>query len=98
MKRILWPCLVLFISFAARSQAHFYSSVKIEYEKTTSVRQLMKDLQEDGPWYQQNKERYPVTQISYFDFTGDTAHSVFKPGRETAVDPRSWYRPVGDKN
>ncbi|MFZ1258886.1 MAG: GLPGLI family protein, partial [Chitinophagaceae bacterium] len=68
------------------------------FEKTTSVRQLMKDLQEGNNWYEQNKDRYPVSMVSYYDFTGDTSKSLYQPGKDVPVDPRVWYRPVGDKN
>ncbi len=80
------------------AQARFFSTIKVEYEKTTSVRQLMKDLQEGNSWYEQNKDRYPVSTLSYYEFTGDSSHSVFKPGREVPVDNRWWWRPVADKN
>jgi GLPGLI family protein len=82
----------------AQSQARFFSTIKVEFEKTTSVRQLMKDLQEGNSWYEQNKDRYPVSIVNYYDFIGDTTKSIYKPGKETPVDPRMWYRPVGDKN
>ena len=79
-------------------QTRFFSTIKVEFEKTTSVRQLMKDLQEGSSWYEQNKDRYPVSMLSYYDFTGDTTKSLYQPGKDVPVDPRSWYRPVGDKN
>jgi GLPGLI family protein len=62
------------------------------------VRQLKKDLQEGNSWYEQNKDRYPVSQLAYYEFTGDSSHSLYKPIKETPPDMRSWYRPVGDKN
>jgi GLPGLI family protein len=80
------------------AQENFFPTIKIEFEKTTSVRALMKDLQEGNSWYEQNKDRYPVALLSYHDFTGDSTHSLYKPGREIALDPRMWYRPVADKN
>ena len=58
----------------------------------------MKELQEGNSWYEQNKDRFPVTMLSYYDFIGDSTRSLFKPGREVALDPRIWYRPVADKN
>ncbi|MFZ1327960.1 MAG: GLPGLI family protein, partial [Chitinophagaceae bacterium] len=47
---------------------------------------------------EQNKDRYPVSMVSYYDFTGDTSKSLYQPGKDVPVDPRVWYRPVGDKN
>ena len=81
------------------AQERFFSTIKVEFEKTTSVRQLMKDLQEgNASWYEQNKDRFPVSMLSYYDFTGDTSKSLYQPGKDVPIDPRSWYRPVGDKN
>jgi GLPGLI family protein len=80
------------------AQSRFFSTIKVEYEKTTSVRQLMKDLQEGNSWYEQNKDRYPVSFIGYYEFTGDTSKSVYKPGKDVPTDPRMWWRPVADKN
>jgi len=82
----------------AGAQERFFSTIKVEFEKTTSVRQLMKDLQEGNSWYEQNKDRYPVSMLSYYDFTGDTSRSLYQPGKDVPIDPRVWYRPVGDKN
>lgn len=80
------------------SQENFFPRIKVEFEKTISVRQLMKELQEGNSWYEQNKDRYPVSMLSYHEFTGDSARSLYKPGKEIPVDPRLWYRPVADKN
>lgn len=98
IKRLLiTSCLALAIN-AVMAQARFFSTIKVEFEKTTSVRQLMKELQEGNSWYEQNKDRYPVSMLNYYEFTGDTSKSIYKPGKEVPVDSRSWYRPVGDKN
>ncbi len=98
MKTVIIALSLLLSSTSLLAQANFFSSIKVEYEKTTSVRQLMKDLQENDSWYEQNKDRYPVSILSYYEFTGDTARSVYKPGKEIPVDPRMWWRPVADKN
>ncbi|MBP6590248.1 MAG: GLPGLI family protein [Chitinophagaceae bacterium] len=98
MKTVIIAVSLLLSSTSLLAQANFFSSIKVEYEKTTSVRQLMKDLQENDSWYEQNKDRYPVSILSYYEFTGDTARSVYKPGKEVPVDPRMWWRPVADKN
>lgn len=83
---------------AVTAQDRFFATIKVEFEKTTSVRQLMKDLQEGNSWYEQFKDRYPVSVLSYYEFTGDTSRSVYQPIKEVPVDPRSFYRPIGDKN
>lgn len=82
----------------AVAQQNFFSTIKVEFEKTTSVRQLMKDLAEGNSWYEQNKDRYPVSMLNYYNFTGDSSHSLYQPGKDVPLDPRVWYRPVGDKN
>ena len=82
----------------AVAQQPFFSTIKVEFEKTTSVRQLMKDLQENNSWFEQFKDRYPVTMLNYYEFTGDTSASLYQPGKEVPVDPKVFYRPVADKN
>jgi GLPGLI family protein len=79
-----------------QAQTQFYSTVKIEFEKTISVRQWYKELESD--WYEQIKDHIPETVLSYCDFIGDSTRSIYKPGREVPLDPRTWYRPVADKN
>ena len=96
-KIILTICLGIALQ-TIDAQQRFFATLKVEFEKTTSVRQLMKDLQEGNNWYEQNKDRYPVSMVSYYDFTGDTSKSLYQPGKDVPVDPRVWYRPVGDKN
>lgn len=90
--------LAFLAGLAANGQEKFFSTIRVEYEKTTAVRQLMKELQEGNSWYEQNKDRYPVSMLSYYEFVGDTTKSLYQPIRETPPDPRIWYRPVGDKN
>lgn len=98
IKQLLLTAIICLAIQNVSGQTRFFSIIKVEFEKTTSVRQLMKDLQEGSSWYEQNKDRYPVSMLSYYDFTGDTTKSLYQPGKDVPVDPRSWYRPVGDKN
>lgn len=99
MKRMIISFLLFsVIAQTGKAQDKFFSTIKVEFEKTTSVRQLMKDLQEGSGWYEQMKDRYPVSVVSYYDFTGDTSRSIYQPGKEVPVDPRVPYRPVADKN
>lgn len=99
MKKWITTIAIVFASFIqGQAQTRFFSTIKVEYEKTTAVRQLMKDLQENNSWYEQNKDRYPVSFLSYYDFTGDSTKSLYKPGKDVPVDPRLWWRPSGDKN
>jgi GLPGLI family protein len=99
IKRILFFTVIVIATQTADAQEKFFSTIKVEFEKTISVRQLMKDLQEgNNNWYEQNKDRFPVSMLSYFNFTGDTSKSIYQPGKDVPIDPRSWYRPMADKN
>ena len=95
MKKITCFVLVLF-SLAAQAQTRFLNTVKIEYEKTVYVRQLMKSI--EPQWYERVKDRLPESMISYFDFVGDTTKSLYKPGRELPYDPRAFFQGLADKN
>jgi hypothetical protein len=98
IKSVLIIAAVILCVQTLHAQPRFFGGIKVEFEKTTSVRQLMKELQEGNSWYEQNKDRYPVSTVNYYDFIGDTVHSIYRPGKEIPIDPRAWYRPVGDKN
>ena len=96
MKKTVLILLSFVFAFAARSQTQFFPTVKVEFEKTVNVRAQYKDL--DLQWYEMIKDRIPTTVISYYDFIGDSSKSLFKPGRDVSIDPRTWYRAVADKN
>ncbi|MDQ3550874.1 MAG: GLPGLI family protein [Bacteroidota bacterium] len=96
MKKLLIIVFTLFIAGNIHAQTQFFGKVKIEFEKTLNVHAIYKEL--DPQWYDQIKERLPQTAITYHEFIGDSTRSVFKPGKDAAIDPRSWYRPVADKN
>lgn len=98
IKQIIFSIAIALSVQTVKSQARFFPTIKVEFEKTTSVRQLMKELQEGNSWYEQYKDRYPVSVVNYYEFTGDTSQSLYQPGKETPIDPRSFYRPVGEKN
>lgn len=97
-KQLILFAIALAGFWQSQAQTRFFSTIKVEYEKTTAVRQLMKDLQENDSWYEQNKDRYPVSVLSYYDFTGDSTKSLYKPGKDVPIDPKLWWRPSGDKN
>jgi GLPGLI family protein len=90
--------ILLLVVNLLNAQPRFFSTVKIEFEKTTSVRQLMKDLQENNSWYEQNKDRYPVAFLNYYEFVGNASKSIYKPGKDVPIDPRMFWRPMADKN
>ncbi|HEU0112021.1 MAG TPA: GLPGLI family protein [Flavisolibacter sp.] len=96
MKKILTAAIVSFICISTHAQTAFHSTIKIEFEKTVYVRQLIKATEPE--WYEFAKDRLPETSITYFDFIGDTTKSIYKPGREVAFDPRSFFQGIADKN
>jgi GLPGLI family protein len=99
MKKIFYLFLFIYslTIYNSNAQATFFNTVKIEFEKTLSTRQLVKEL--DPDWYERIKDRLPVSTLSYFDFIADSTASIFKPGREVATDPRNnFFGPVANKN
>ncbi len=100
IKNILFVSLFVAGMQQAFAQTRFFPAIKVEFEKTVSVRQLMLDLHddEDNNWIQDEIKNLPVTALSYYEFTGDSTKSIYKPIKEVPVNQRSWYRPVGDKN
>jgi GLPGLI family protein len=98
IKKIVFAVIIIASSITLNGQERFFATIKVEFEKTTSVRQLMKDLEENSSWYEQMKDRYPVSQINYYNFTGDTSKSIYQPGKEAVIDPRNFYRTYGDQN
>lgn len=95
MKKISTIVLLILVAHTLRSQTLFHPQIKVEFEKTIYVRQLYKELLPE--WYDRIKNQLPQTNITYFDFIGDTTKSIFKPGRELPFDPRAW-RPMANQN
>lgn len=89
MKPISLTIALLFINSVLFAQTHFFNTIKVEFEKTVYVRQVYKNLY-PAATYERYKDQIPETALSYFDFIGDTTKSIFKPGRQTAYDPRGW--------
>ncbi|HEX2607194.1 MAG TPA: GLPGLI family protein [Flavisolibacter sp.] len=96
MKKIVVIALLLFAGAQVKAQTLFHNSVKIEFEKVVYSRQLYKELSPE--WFDMIKDRLPNETTSYFDFIGDTTHSIFKPGREIPVDSRAINMSIADKN
>jgi hypothetical protein len=65
----------------AKAQTQFFSTVKIEFEKTVTLQALYKEIANGDNWYENMKEQIPKTSLTYFDFIADSAHSVYKPGQ-----------------
>ena len=96
MKKIILYLLCWLALGQLQAQTQFHHTVKIEFEKTVYLRQLYKDLSPE--WYDMIKDRLNNSSQSYFDFIGDSARSLYKPGREVQVDPRSINMSIADKN
>ncbi|MCU7552904.1 GLPGLI family protein [Chitinophagaceae bacterium LB-8] len=97
MKRLILLLIAIFLVHSLlQAQALFYNTIKVEFEKTVYVQQMYKELLPE--YFDRNKANLPITALSYFEFIGDTTKSIFKPGREVPVSPRSWYSPIADKN
>ncbi len=98
MKKIILSTIILFAIHLAQAQnrTQFFGKVKIEFEKTLNVHASYKSM--DSRWYDMIKERLPKESITNHLFIGDSTRSIYKPGKEAEIDPRSWYRPVADKN
>lgn len=96
MKKIFVFAVLLCFVYGLQARPPFFSKIRIEFEKTTNVHGLYKDLARE--WYDRIKDRLPVSVVTYHEFIGDTTRSLYRPGKEAAIDPRTWYRPVADKN
>lgn len=92
----LFLILILLCGLFPSAQTQFYSTVKVEFEKSMNVHAYYKEIDEE--WYNWIKDKWPKTVTNYYDFVGDSTHSLYKPGRETTIDPRSGFRPIADKN
>jgi hypothetical protein len=60
-------CILL---LSAKAQTQFFSTVKIEFEKTVATQAMYKEIEPD--WYERIKDQLPKTSISYFDFIADS--------------------------
>jgi len=96
MKKLICHFIAFIAAFQVQAQTPFHTLVKIEFEKTVYTRQLYKDLAAE--WYDRIKDRLPNSTITYFDFIGDSTRSIYKPGREIPVDPRSINMDIANKN
>lgn len=93
----IFPFLAfIFISLAAKAQQPFFHTVKVEYEKTTYVHQLIKEI--DPEWFEWIKDKTDPTQIRYFDLIADSTQSLFRPGRELSRSRRGAFDLADTKN
>lgn len=95
MKKVIFSLLII-VPALLNAQTNFFGKVNIEYEKVLSVHQLMKQIEPE--WFEESKDHMPVELKSYFSFTGDSTHSVFKQTKEAVVPPGMWFRSIADEN
>jgi GLPGLI family protein len=92
-----FPLLFCFVVGKMQAQnPTFLGAVQIEYEKTLSVHQLMKQVEPE--WFDRYKDRMPVELKSYFTFTGDSTHSIFKQSKEAVVPTGMYFGAIADEN
>ena len=91
--------LLLFCFVAVKLKAqnpNFFGAVQIEFEKTLSVQQLVKQMEPE--WYDRAKDHLPVELKSYFTFTGDSTHSIFRQSKEAVVPVGMYFGAIADDN
>lgn len=96
MKKLLFFFTISCIAFHLKAQTNFYGSVQIEYEKTLSVQQLIKQVEPEE--YDRYKDHIPVEIKSYFTFTGDSTHSIYKQSRAAVIPTNMWFEAIADEN
>ncbi len=96
MKKLFFFLVISITVWQLNAQTNFYSAVQIEYEKTLSVQQLMKVMEPE--WFERSKDHMPVELKSYFTFTGDSTHSIFRQTKAAVVTPGMWFSPIADEN
>ena len=96
MKIVFTFTILLCFLLQAQTQTQFFSTVKIEFAKTTNVHAYYKELDED--FFNYVRDHWPKEVTTFYEFVGDSNRSVYKPGKEIAVDQNQDYRGVADKN
>ncbi len=95
MKKIFIGLAMTIAMLDMHAQA-FHSTVKIEFEKVVYARQQFKELA--GDWYENIKDRIPEKAVSYYEFIGDTSHSIFRQTKEAVIPQNMWYDGNGERN
>jgi GLPGLI family protein len=97
MKRqliLLSACLIS--NLLIKAQQIFLDKVSVDYAKTVAVWPLIKEL--DPQWFEDGKDHMPKETVSYFNFTGDGNHSIFKRTKEAEIPKNMWFQPFADNN
>jgi GLPGLI family protein len=96
MRKIFITNFLVFAFAVTNAQTQFLNTVKIEFEKTVYVKQLVRATEPE--WYERVKDRLQESSVTYFDFIADTTKSVYKPGKAVPYDPRAYFQGIADKN
>jgi len=73
--------LTVIVVFSAKAQYTRYGT--IEFERKANVHRQMEDMMKEGDnWFEKIKSQIPKFNVSYFDYSFTTDHSIYKPGRE----------------
>jgi len=95
-KRIYISLFILAASFTAKAQQIFLDKVSIEFAKTVSVWPLIKEI--EPQWFEESKDHMPKETVSYFSFTSDGKHSLYKRTKEAEIPRGMWWQPFADEN
>lgn len=95
MKKLFFLVSVL-SAIGSFAQPSFHPRVRVEYEKVEYVRQQMKEIESD--WYETIKDHLPEKVVSYCEFIGDTAHSLFRQTKAAVIPQDMWYESNGEGN
>jgi GLPGLI family protein len=83
---------------AAYAQPRFVSKGKIEFERKTNIHRLYYSDEEMGSWDETMKKLIPQFQVDYFDLVFTQEKTLYKPGRETPDQKRSFFSPPANEN
>ncbi|MDF2382638.1 GLPGLI family protein [Nostoc ellipsosporum NOK] len=95
MKKIFSLALLL-VAFSAGAQTTFLNQVSVDFEKRVAVWPLLKEIQPE--WFERSKDNRPKEVMSYFNFTGDASHSLYKQTKAAVVERGKWFEPFADNN
>ena len=65
-----------FLLLFAKAQTQFFSTVKIEFEKTVTLQALYKEIANGDSWYENMKDQIPKTSLRIL-ISLQTAHTLF---------------------
>ncbi len=94
--KYLLVVIFLFSTTFLFAQPIFLEKVSIEFEKKVAVWPLMKEIEPE--WFESGKDRMPKEITSYFNFSADGSHSLYKRVKEPEIPRGMWFQPFADDN